>query len=76
MPSIAPLRRALARLAGRADQPASLPTPIAVELVEMAGIPDPLMELAIERKRERSDRHPKEDVMARYGYLLFLNTTR
>ena len=81
MTAVNPLRRALARLARRADQPAAIPTPMAVELAEMIDPEDldPATLLALERRREEkvvAERRPRETVMARYGYLLFISTTR
>lgn len=68
-------RIALRRKAERAgEEPIGVPAPVMEELAEMAG--DPLLYMAAQERRRDRSRRPREEVYSRYGYLLFLPTTR
>lgn len=69
-------RITLRRKAVRASEEVTgIPAPVAEELAEMAGGDPLLYAVAYERRRDRG-RRPREEVYSRYGYLLFLPTTR
>jgi hypothetical protein len=68
-----PVKRALKRMAGRADMPAGLPAPLVEEIVEMSGDPD--LGIIAEEKRRR-ERERGEWAYSRYGYLVFMSTFR
>ncbi len=67
------LRRALRRMTQRADT-ASIPTPVAEELLEMAGLEE-TETLAIEDRRSRNKARRPEP-WARYGYMVFMGAMR
>jgi len=66
------IRRIMGKMSG--TEAGGVPTPLLEEMAEM-GLSDPMIAIALERRRERR-RTAKDEVYARYGYLLFIPTNR